>query len=71
MLRKVLILPLTIGTLINVSMVQLLMVVMALVLNVSLLGYSTAILFVNVVFILVSLVDVLLNNNKNYYFNIV
>ena len=59
-----LILLLTIGTLINVSMVPLLMVVMVLVLSVSLLGFLTVILFVIAVFILVLLVDVLLKKYK-------
>lgn len=64
MVLLVSILLLTIGTLINVSMVPLLMVVMVLVLSVSLLGFLTVILFVIAVFILVSLVDVLLKKYK-------
>lgn len=60
MLLLVSTLLLTTGTLINVSMVLLLMVVTVLVLSVSSPGFSTVTLFVNVVCILVSPVDVLL-----------
>lgn len=69
MLKKVLILLLTTGTLINVSMVQRLMVVMVLVSSVSLPGCSTAILCVNAVFTLVLLEDVLLKYVDDINYN--